>query len=180
MMPWGHFAVAFLPYLLYTLLRHRKLPGKQATLAILVASQLPDLVDKPLSWSLHLLPSGRMFFHSVVIAVPLVVGLTLVSMHFDRTRLGALVAFGWLSHIYADSYHVIGQGADYYFLPNLYWPLVPAVPDHVPAFLPHFTRISTERYGIAVLVVAFVGLVLVAPTVRELYHDFVDDLEGRS
>lgn len=49
MMPWGHFAVAFLPYLAYRLLRHRDLPPRRNVLFLLFATQLPDLIDKPLA-----------------------------------------------------------------------------------------------------------------------------------
>ena len=73
MFPWEHAAVAYLLYAGYARWHDGTAPGGWAVLVVLVASQLPDLIDKPLAWQFGLLPSGRSLAHSVFVAVPVVV-----------------------------------------------------------------------------------------------------------
>lgn len=161
MMPWGHFAVAFLPYLAYKLIKCRSLPSRQATIFLLVASQLPDLIDKPLAWSLHILPSGRSLGHSLLFAVPLVLVISLFATRRGRSELGTLFTFGYLSHVFGDIYNTLlyvptDQWAST-FVASLYWPLLPIIPEETMTFLPHFTRIDPTRYsqvGIGLVVFA--------------------------
>ncbi|SFR87512.1 LexA-binding, inner membrane-associated putative hydrolase [Halomicrobium zhouii] len=151
MMPWGHFAVAFLPFLTYRLLRQQRLPSRRVTVFLFVATQLPDLIDKPLAWGLHVLPSGRSFAHSLLFAVPLVIAVTIFLTRGDRATLGALFTFGYLSHVFADIYDLLltvppDQWQTTY-VASLYWPLV-AIPAPEPMpFVYYFTRISPTRYA---------------------------------
>lgn len=57
MWPWGHVGAG---YLVYTLLRRHtgERPAGAAVLALAVGTQFPDLVDKPLGWTVGLLPGG--------------------------------------------------------------------------------------------------------------------------
>jgi hypothetical protein len=124
----------------------------------LVATQLPDLVDKPLAWSLHLLPSGRSLAHSVLVAVPLVLLVWVVASHRGHGRLGVLFAFGYLSHLYADYYRVVLHVPAEQWplrLAGLYWPLLPVVGDPAPAFLPHFAGVPASRWALVALGVAW-------------------------
>ena len=65
MWPWGHAAVGYL-----LLSGSDRLVGQRptaiTTLTVLLASQLPDLVDKPLAWYVVVLPNGRSLAHSLV------------------------------------------------------------------------------------------------------------------
>jgi|AntDeeMetagen192_2_1112575.scaffolds.fasta_scaffold01606_4 hypothetical protein len=170
MMPWGHFAVAFLPYLAYRLVGHRDLPSRRATLFLLVASQLPDLIDKPLAWSLHLLPSGRSLAHSLLIAVPLVVLVSVLAARRGRAELGPLFGFGYLTHVVGDVYRALlytapDQWAGTY-VASLVWPLAPIPASETTAFLYYFLRVSPTRYGQVAVGLVLFGLCFAAPEIR--------------
>ena len=65
MWPWGHLAVGYLVYSGLSRWRFGRLPGSVATLAVALGTQLPDLVDKPLAWTVNVLASGRSLAHSL-------------------------------------------------------------------------------------------------------------------
>ena len=141
-MPAEHATVAVLPVGAYLLLRRRRLPAGDLVVVLLFASQLPDLIDKPLAWIFGVIPSGRMVAHSIVVATPVILSVLVVTRRLDR--LGHGVAFGWgyLSHVAGDFAPVYALGTDYYYFPNLLWPLLSANPDrssgmgdHVPGLL---------------------------------------------
>lgn len=137
MLPLGHLAVALLPVALYTLVRNHRLPSGIVTLLVVIGTQLPDLIDKPLAWSFDVLPSGRMFAHSLVICLPVLAVLTILAYRRGRGRLGLLFSGAYLSHLAGDFYPILFHGTDYYFFPNLFWPLLAANPDRTPSFAAH-------------------------------------------
>ena len=160
MMPWGHFAVAYIPYALYTLVREKRIPNAGHTIVLMWATQLPDLIDKPLAWSFHFLPSGRSLAHSIFFVTPYVLVVTLVAWKADREKLGALFTFGYLSHIYADMYPSVFNPT-HRFLPNLFFPLLQVQPDERANFLVHFqhvepTAVTIAKIGLLALVTALV------------------------
>lgn len=161
MLPWGHFAVAFIPCTVYLLLRRGHLPDASHIIVLLYATQLPDLIDKPLAWSFHVLPSGRSLAHSVIFATPYLLLVTLIAWRTDRSELGALFTFGYLSHIYTDTYPSV-IGGSHRFLPNLFWPLVPVQPDANPSFVHHFTGIEPSTGLVVKLGLLAAALLLVA------------------
>jgi hypothetical protein len=59
----------FVPVFAYVLVRNRGLPSRALSFAVFVGSQFPDLVDKPLAQELVVIPSGRVFVHSLLFAV---------------------------------------------------------------------------------------------------------------
>jgi hypothetical protein len=151
MWPWGHAAVG---YLLYRLLPTGRAPGDgapgapagPAVLALGVGTQFPDLVDKPLSWSLALLPSGRTLAHSALVAAVVIAALLAVAARrrtdgaaTDRDRrvpdgrpypvpsrpVATAFSLGYASHLLADVPPSVlaGQVADAGYL---LWPVVPA------------------------------------------------------
>ncbi|KPN32310.1 hypothetical protein SY89_03078 [Halolamina pelagica] len=123
MLPWGHAAVGYLSYRLYTFLRRRRPPKGVAVVALAIGTQFPDLVDKPLSWTVGILPSGRSLAHSLLV-LGLVAGLLYrVSRgRSDRTRTAVFAfGFGWLAHVFADGYTILlGQPTCVNYL---VWPL---------------------------------------------------------
>lgn len=70
-LPIEHFIIALLPVAVYALLRDKQLPSLQLVAVTFFGSQFPDLVDKPLAYELSLIPSGRVFMHSLPFAIPL-------------------------------------------------------------------------------------------------------------
>jgi len=126
MYPWGHAAFAYLAFVALALLAHRRVSRAQL-LAVLVASQLPDLIDKPLAWWVPILPSGRSLGHSLLFAVPLVVSVGVVAHRAGRFGVTPAVAVGYLCHLLGDTYVEL-----YYWrvdeLTYLLWPLLPPYP----------------------------------------------------
>ena len=84
MWPWEHAAVA---YLCWAALDRRAARSEgAAVVAVLVGSQFPDLIDKPLSWVFQVLPTGQSLAHSLLFALPLI-GLVVAldsGEHFSR------------------------------------------------------------------------------------------------
>lgn len=95
--------------------------------ALAVATQLPDLVDKPLSWSLGVLPSGTSLAHSLLVAVPVVVGVALATRRTRLSAYGVALAVGWLSHLAGDALYPVLLGGPP-AVGALLWPVVPAPP----------------------------------------------------
>lgn len=87
-------------------------------------TQLPDLIDKPLSWSFNVLPSGRSLGHSILFAALCGIIVWYVGQRYSqRTEAGAPFS-GHLLHLIADMIpHVIT--VHWAKLSSLSWPLLP-------------------------------------------------------
>jgi len=153
MRPVEHFAVVSLPLVVYSLVRYRRLPTGYSVLVVLIATQLPDVIDKPLAWTFGILPSGRMFAHSLVISLPvLTIGVYIATRRgFGRPAL--LFSVSYLSHIAGDFYPILWQGSDYYFFPNLFWPLLAANPDHNASFVAPLSLSAIALAFVAIYVI---------------------------
>jgi hypothetical protein len=110
MWPWEHAAVAYAAYSLALRTTGRQRPTEISAVALLVGSQLPDLIDKPLAWWLDVLPAGRSLAHSLPFAVPVVAAVLLVTRAFDRGRVGVAFAVGYLSHLPGDVFYPVLLG----------------------------------------------------------------------
>jgi hypothetical protein len=135
--PEGHFLLAAVPLTAYTVARWRRLPSGPMVLLLLVATQLPDVIDKPLAWTFAVLPSGRMLAHSLVVSLPVLSVLVLAAARRGYGRYAVVFSAAYLSHIAGDFYPLLRLGTNYYFFPNLFWPLLPANPDRTPSFAAH-------------------------------------------
>jgi len=141
MWPWGHAAAG---YLLYSLARrsqaHR--PTDTALLALAVGTQFPDLVDKPLAWSLGVLPGGRTLAHSLLTFTVLAGAVHYATRRYGGRQAGGAFLFGTFVHVLTDGVYsaVALQFAD---LSYLLWPLFPT-PEYETAqsFLAHFAKLS--------------------------------------
>lgn len=102
MWPWGHLAVGYLLYSLASRVAFREAPLGGPTLVLAVATQLPDLVDKPLSWSLQVFETGYGAAHSVFVAVPVLAAAAMLAHYADRQRYGLAFCLGYASHLLAD------------------------------------------------------------------------------
>lgn len=121
MWPWGHLAVAYLTLASVESHRNRE-PAMLVTAIALAGSQFPDLIDKPLAWSLGVLPVGRSLAHSVVVLAPLIAIVAILVGHRHR-RLVTAGAIGIGSHLLADGLGpVLARDLD--GLRYLAWPLV--------------------------------------------------------
>jgi len=123
MWPWDHLAAG---YVVYSLLRRttgRSPPSALAVGFVVLGSQLPDLIDKPLGWVFHVLPSGASMAHSLVFAVPVCLLVLAWRAWRGAPDQGVAFAVGYLLHLPADSYYPVvlgGQPKPYI----MFWPIV--------------------------------------------------------
>ena len=158
MWPWGHLAVGYLSYSAWMHVRHRRAPESVPTLALVFGTQFPDIVDKPLSWSLGVLPTGRSLTHSLLVAA-LIVAVVKVALR-RRNQAGIADAFtmGYLTHIAGDAVFPFLAG-DYRSLGFLLWPVVPAVEyESEPSFIYFLRQFSLNSFT-AVELLLLVGVV---------------------
>jgi len=157
MWPWGHLAVA---YLLYTIYTHRDghRPRALPVVVLAIGSQFPDLIDKPLAWSFGVLPGGRTFAHSVFFAALLLPTVALLAHRVDRPAIGPAFAIGHLAHLLADIPPSVLLLQDFSSTTFLFWPVLEPPAYHSPgSILDGFLRYSMGWYEGVQL-----GLVLVA------------------
>ncbi|MGA9399697.1 metal-dependent hydrolase [Haladaptatus sp.] len=129
MMPWGHAAFGYALYSLGHRAWTRAPPSGKAVLAALFGTQLPDLVDKPLSWGLHLFPQGYSVAHSVFVAIPIGLLVIALGVYYDKTDIGAAFAVGYWSHLVGD---IIVAFMEHHASPfdRVLWPVVTLPPYH--------------------------------------------------
>lgn len=174
MWPWGHAAVGYLLYASVTYLTDREVPGDVATVVLAIATQLPDLVDKPLAYSVQVLPEGRSLAHSVLFAVPLCV-LAWRLARADEHWQAFVVGYG--SHLIADTYGALlaGQFSQASFL---LWPVLPSPEYPTDSFVQHWEQLldavsSVSLNGAltgALPTVVYQGLLAVGVAVLWAYH----------
>lgn len=124
MWPWGHFAVAYVLYSLYARGRFGRPPRPEPVLAVVVGSQLADLIDKPLAWGFGVMPSGRAIAHSLLFAGVLIVVVYAVAFTIGRVETATAFVLAHLSHLLADLPPRFFLG--YLFGTEfLFWPFLP-------------------------------------------------------
>jgi hypothetical protein len=127
MWPWEHAAVGYVLLSLGLRASGREPPVAGEAAAVAVATLLPDLVDKPLSWELGWFPSGYAVAHSAFVAVPAGLAALALAWRRDRRRLGVAVAVGYWSHLLADVLDPLRRGERP--LPaRVLWPVVESAP----------------------------------------------------
>lgn len=102
MWPWGHLAFGYLLYSVAWRATFRDAPTAGPTLVLAFATQLPDLVDKPLSWTFGVFETGYGAGHSVFVAVPVVAAAAVLAHRTDRERYGLAFCVGYLAHLAGD------------------------------------------------------------------------------
>lgn len=125
MWPLGHAAVGYLLYSFSTRARFDGRPTTLPTVVLLVATQIPDLLDKPLAWYGGVLPTGRSLGHSLLVLVPLCATVYWLARRRRRAELGIAFGLGAISHTLVDSVPALWSetGAGY-----LLYPVVPVEP----------------------------------------------------
>ena len=123
MLPIEHLIVALVPTCLVVGVAFRRLPAPSVVGAAVLGSQFPDLIDKPLALQFEIIPTGRVFMHSVPIAVPFLVAVGVYGWRTDRLPLAITFAFAHLTHLVADTYQTL-LGPDPSLSPDLLWPFV--------------------------------------------------------
>lgn len=126
MFPLGHAAFGYLLYALFAWTTNHRLPYGVTLGALLLGTQFPDIVDKPLAF-LGVLPSGRALGHSVFFALGVFLLLWQISRRYGRPHLTVPFGFGHGSHLVGDivvtDFSNAEQVGD---LTYLLWPVLPA------------------------------------------------------
>jgi hypothetical protein len=127
MWPWEHAAVGYLAYSLALRTLGKDPPSDGGTVLLLFGTQLPDLVDKPLSWGLGVFPTGYAIGHSVLVALPLGAIVLAAGVRASRVRPAVAFVVGYWAHLIADVMNPLRYRAP----PapeRILWPLVPGTP----------------------------------------------------
>lgn len=156
MWPLGHLVSGYLIYSLGRRVARRPPPSTPSVLALAFGTQFPDLVDKPLAWSLTVLPSGRSLAHSLIVATAVCALATWVAGRYDRRELGVAFAVGYLTHLPGDTVGAFRNG-NFDNLSFLLWPVLPpanyttetSILAHLAKFEFAFTPLITLELTIA-------------------------------
>lgn len=127
MWPWGHAAVGYLLYSPLVRLTEGRGPTGVEVAVLAVATQLPDLVDKPLSWIFGIFPQGFAVGHSVFVAVPLGLAVAGVAVARDRSATGVAFVVGYWSHLLGDVALALALGEPA-AVDRVLWPVVTLPP----------------------------------------------------
>ncbi len=141
MWPWEHAIVGYLAYSLFARLYYRDSPDGLEAFAVVFASVLPDLIDKPLAWEFGVFESGYALGHSIFFAVPLSIAVGLAARRVGRGPAGVAFGVGYLLHPPADVLDTYLRGGQY--APELMlWPVatVESVHEH-EGFADEFLRL---------------------------------------
>lgn len=160
MWPWNHVALGYLLYTGLTRARSGEPPGDVATLWLLLGTQLPDLIDKSLAWTVGLVPSGRMLVHTLFVAIPACWLVYRYWSRLGRPERGVAFGVGYLSHVFGDAIGslLIGETA---YVRFLIWPLLSVPEDSQESIIGEFIEIELALSpGLAVHGVAGMGFVL--------------------
>lgn len=153
MWPWGHLAVAYLVYVVYTRLDPTRRQTAATLTALAAGSQFPDLIDKPLAWTFGVLPSGRSLAHSLFTLLVLALVLHRLAVRYRRTDLSTAFALGAFTHTLTDMSPTAVAGllsgdlTQLQWLRFLVWPLRPPPPyANDTSFVEQFASLSVEPY----------------------------------
>lgn len=178
--PLGHLAVAYLLYVGYAVPASHRLPARWALISLFVASQVPDLVDKPLAYY-GVLANGRAFAHSLFTFAVVSVLVWLVarrllanqpegSWRYHLVRLVPVsFAVGYVSHLIADAHRALLAG-NYFGARWLLWPIYRLPPGQTDLVAPWIRLLdlsnnlgsSTQRRAILAALVVFGVIRLIA------------------
>ncbi|MFC3959206.1 metal-dependent hydrolase [Halovivax cerinus] len=159
MWPLGHAAVAYLCYALSIRTRSIDSPAALPVVAVLVGSQVPDLIDKPLSWYLLMLPTGRSLGHSFLFLAPLAIGVWLLARRYGRREAGFAFAIGAFAHPIVDVIPGLWRESS---AGMLLWPITPVYPyeEGPPTIAELLAGSTSDPYFLLEFVLAAVALVV--------------------
>lgn len=151
MWPWEHAVVGYLAFTILSLGVRRRPPSTPEAVVVAIGTQLPDLVDKPLGWTLGVLPGGRTLGHSLVTFVVLGAVVGVVTRRLGRQSLALPLLVGYLVGILTDLPMAVLHG-DVSRATFLVWPLRPS--PHYPleqSFLAHLGQLEHADVATATL-----------------------------
>ncbi|MFC4247083.1 metal-dependent hydrolase [Natribaculum luteum] len=136
MWPWEHLAFGYVLYSLHANAIRRERPSGRETIVVAVASQLPDLVDKPLAWAVGFVETGYALGHSIFIAPIVCLAAAALATRRGEQSLGGAFTVGYLSHVAGDVLNpfFLGRGLE---VRVLLWPIASPPADAHGGFLEH-------------------------------------------
>lgn len=153
MWPWGHLAVGYLCYVVYTQLTNRGAQTAFTIAGVAIGSQFPDIIDKPLAWTFAILPSGRSLAHSLLTAAILIFIVYRISRRWHHEETAVAFGIGYVTHSLADIGPEVvwglvrGDISQLEWTTYLFWPLleVPPYPTD-SSFGAHFAAFVVDPY----------------------------------
>lgn len=141
MWPWEHAIVGYVAYSVFAHVVYRDSPSGLEAFAVVFASVLPDLIDKPLAWEYGVFDSGYALGHSIFFAIPLSIVVGALAHRVGRSRAGLAFGIGYLLHLPSDVLDAyLRNGVAQYEL--MLWPVVtPQESGHEHGFLEYFMRL---------------------------------------
>lgn len=125
MWPWEHAILGYLSYSLVCHLLFRTSPGGLDAFAVVFASVLPDLIDKPLAWEFGVFEAGYAMGHSLFFAVPLSLLVGTIAYRAGRPLIALAFPIGYLLHLPGDIlYSYASDGVLYVEI--VLWPIAVA------------------------------------------------------
>jgi hypothetical protein len=165
MWPWGHLAVGYLSYVAVLHLRDEGELTLFTLLAVAFGTQFPDLIDKPLAWSVAVLPSGRSFAHSLITATVIIWIAYTICQRLNRAEVAVAFGLGYISHSLVDLGPTVVDGvlrgdlSQLQWTTYLLWPLLSSPPyPHDNSFYEHFAAFVLEPYMVAQFVIFGVAI----------------------
>lgn len=125
MLPWEHLAIGYILYSLGARVLGREPPSDCDIVAIVLATQLPDLIDKPLSWGFGWFPSGYAVGHSVFFGVGLSIVVVALARRVRRSHCAVAFLVAYWSHLFGDVLGPLRSGGAP-LVTRILWP-IPAV-----------------------------------------------------
>lgn len=125
MWPWGHAAVGYLLWSTWMRRADGRTPTAAEAFSVVLGTQFPDLVDKPLAWGFNVLPAGRSLAHSLLVAAVVISVVYAVMRHRQQEPIALAFGVAYVSHSLSDSIASLILG-DYGNLTYLLWPMLPA------------------------------------------------------
>ncbi|TKX71547.1 metal-dependent hydrolase [Halorubrum sp. SP9] len=122
MWPWSHLAVGYVAFSAFVRIALRRRPSDRAAVVLAVATQLPDLIDKPLAWQFGLLSNGVGAAHSLIVGVPVALAVAVGLRFRGQAEFGAAVAIGNVIHVLGDILFA-GLFGRPPVLPSFLWPV---------------------------------------------------------
>lgn len=122
MMPWEHAVVGYIVFSLLVRALYHRPPSPKETAVVVLASVLPDVIDKPLAWQFEVFGSGYAIGHSALVAVPVATCVIVLAWRRDVPRRGIAFATGYLLHLGGDvvpSYFRSGP----FLVERILWPI---------------------------------------------------------
>lgn len=136
MWPWTHAVFGYACASLANRAVFGRGPSDAPALVAVFAAVLPDLVDKPLAWTVGVVETGYGPAHSVLVGLPLVAAGAVWLWYSERPDVGLALGVGYLSHLLGDlGFQYVDEGE--LVLSVVLWPVAPSAPDSTGGVVEH-------------------------------------------